>query len=78
MKTGQSLLSTVIVYALAVGTCCAAEHQSGLKEQIVFQSDRDGNVEVFRLLTRRQDDSVYERHSGKIWGANADIDNGQQ
>ena len=49
MKTLQLLLSTVLVYALAIGICCAAEHESGLKGQIVFQSDRDGNVEVFRI-----------------------------
>ena len=49
MKTLQLLLSTVLVYALAIGICCAAKHESGLKGQIVFQSDRDGNVEVFRI-----------------------------
>lgn len=48
MKILQLLLSAVLVYALAISICCAAEHESGLKGQIVFQSDRDGNVEVFR------------------------------
>ena len=49
MKTLRLLLNVVLVYALAVGICCAAEHESGRKGQIVFQSDRDGNVEVFRI-----------------------------
>ena len=49
MKTLRLLLSVVLVYALAIGICCAAEHESGLKGQIVFQSDRDGNMEVFRI-----------------------------
>ena len=49
MKTLQLLLSTVLVYALAIGICCAAEHESGLKRTDCVQSDRDGNVEVFRI-----------------------------
>ena len=49
MKTLQLLLSLVLVYALAIGICYATERESGLKGQIVFQSDRDGNVEIFRI-----------------------------
>lgn len=49
MKTPRLLLNVVLFYVLAIGICCAAEHKSGLKGQILFQSDRDGNVEVFRI-----------------------------
>ncbi len=49
MKILQLLLSVVLVYALAIGICCANEKGSGLKGQIVFQSDRDSNVEIFRI-----------------------------
>ena len=36
MKILQLVLSVVLVYALVIGICCAAEHESRLEGQIVF------------------------------------------
>ena len=49
MKTSQSVMNVVFICALASGICCAAEQASGVKGQIVFQSDRDDNVEIFHI-----------------------------
>ena len=49
MRILQLSLNVILIYTLAIGICWAAEKEGGLKGQILFQSDRDGNVEVFRI-----------------------------
>lgn len=49
MRILQLFLNVVLIYVLAIDIYWAAEKGGGLKGQILFQSDRDGNVEVFRI-----------------------------